>query len=56
MRLFPLQPLVFMAAYVFVGISIAINDYKTALTGLSVLAAFLIIYFISKAFNSKKTY
>ena len=55
MRLFPLQPVVFMAAYMFVGISIAINDYKTALTGLSVLAAFLIIYFISKAFDLKKT-
>ncbi|MEP6947681.1 MAG: serine/threonine protein kinase, partial [Ginsengibacter sp.] len=54
MRLFPLQPIIFICAYLFVGISIAINNYKTALTGLSVLAAFLIIYFISKTFNKSK--
>ena len=54
MRLFPLQPVIFICAYLFVGTSIAIKDFKTALTGLSVLAAFLIIYFISKAFNKTK--
>lgn len=53
MKLFPLLPLIFIAAYLFVGISIAINDYKTALTGLGVLAAFLVIYFVSKAFGKK---
>jgi len=54
MRLFPVQPLIFIAAYLFVGTSIAIKDFKTALTGISVLAAFLIIYFISKGFNKRK--
>ncbi len=46
MKLFPLQPLVFMAAYLFVGISIAISDPAAALIGLGVLAAFVVIYFI----------
>lgn len=49
MKLFPLQTIVFMAAYIFVGISIAMNykenDYA-ALVGLSVLAAFVLIYFL----------
>jgi len=46
MKLFPLQPLVFIAAYIFVGISIAFNTPMLALTGACVFAAFLAIYFI----------
>ena len=49
MKFFPLQTIIFMAAYTFVGISIAMdykqNDYA-ALVGLAVLAAFVLIYFI----------
>jgi len=49
MKLFPLQTIIFMAAYTFVGISIAL-DYKqnnyAALIGLAVLTAFVLIYFI----------
>jgi APA family basic amino acid/polyamine antiporter len=48
MKLYPLLPLIFIAAYTFVGISIAIDDYVTALTGLGVLAAFMIIYFVTR--------
>jgi APA family basic amino acid/polyamine antiporter len=48
MKLFPLMPLIFMAAYCFVGISIAIQTPYTALTGVAVLAAFMVIYFIFK--------
>lgn len=48
MRLYPLLPLIFMAAYCFVGISIAIQTPYTALTGILVLAAFMVIYFIGK--------
>ena len=55
MKLFPLQTLIFIAAYLFVGVSIAINDYKTALTGIGVLVAFLIIYFISKRLQKNHT-
>lgn len=51
MKLFPLAPLIFIAAYTFVGISIAL-DYKNnnyaALTGVGVLAAFTLIYFLFK--------
>jgi APA family basic amino acid/polyamine antiporter len=46
MKLFPLMPLIFMAAYLFVGTSIAIDDPSAALTGVGVLAAFVVIYFI----------
>jgi len=48
MKLFPLMPLVFMSAYFFVGISIAIQTPDTALVGLAVLAAFMVIYFVAK--------
>ncbi len=46
MKLFPLMPLIFMAAYVFVGTSIAIDDPSAALTGVAVLASFVLIYFV----------
>ena len=49
MKLFPLAPLIFITAYVFVGISIALdydkNNYA-ALIGLSVLSVFIVIYFL----------
>ena len=54
MKLFPIFPLVFIATYTFVGISIAMdyknNDYA-ALTGLGVLAVFTLLYFL---FNKKQ--
>jgi APA family basic amino acid/polyamine antiporter len=50
MKLYPLLPLLFIAAYLFVGISIAINTPDTALTGVIVLVAFMIIYFVAKRF------
>ena len=46
MRWYPLMPLVFIAAYVFVGISIAFNTPDLALIGTGVFAAFLLIYFL----------
>jgi basic amino acid/polyamine antiporter, APA family len=49
MKLFPVQTIIFMAAYIFVGISIALdykkNDYA-ALVGLGVLGAFMLLYFL----------
>lgn len=51
MKLFPLMPLIFIAAYLFVGTSIAIADPSAALTGLGILAAFIVIYF---TFHRKK--
>ncbi len=51
MKLYPLLPLIFIAAYAFVAISIAL-DYKNnnyaALVGLSVLTFFILLYFILK--------
>ena len=55
MKLFPLLPVIFICAYIFVAISIAIKDPSTALTGICVLAAFLLIYFISNIFAKKKS-
>ena len=51
MKLYPLMPLVFILAYLFVAISITVADPNAALTGVAVLAAFILIYFL---FNKKK--
>ena len=48
MKLYPLMPLIFIAAYIFVGISIAINTPQFAIIGLAVLAVFIGIYFLSR--------
>jgi APA family basic amino acid/polyamine antiporter len=56
MKLYPWLTLIFMAAYSFVAISIAVdyrNNDNAALVGSSVLAFFIAIYFIAKAL--KKT-
>lgn len=52
MKLYPLLPLIFIAAYAFVGVSIAIKDPSTAGIGIAVLTAFMIIYF---ATHQKRT-
>jgi APA family basic amino acid/polyamine antiporter len=46
--LYPLLPLIFIAAYIFVAISIFIDRPATALTALAVLAGFTIVYFLTK--------
>ena len=46
MKLYPLLPLIFICAYIFVGISIAVNTPKLALIGTAVFAVFLTIYFL----------
>lgn len=46
MKLYPLLPIIFICAYVFVAISIAIQTPSTALTGIVVLMAFIVLYFI----------
>lgn len=49
MKGFPVQTLIFMAAYTFVAISIAMdyeNNNYAALTGLGVLLSFILIYFL----------
>jgi APA family basic amino acid/polyamine antiporter len=54
MKLYPLMPLIFIAAYIFVGISIWINTPALAWTGLAVFAAFLLIYFIVTLIKRRK--
>ena len=48
MKLFPLLPMIFITAYLFVGVSIAIADPRAAITGLGILAAFIAVYFMVK--------
>jgi APA family basic amino acid/polyamine antiporter len=52
MRLYPLLPLIFIAAYVCVGISIAFDTPDLALVGTGVFAAFLMIYFLVTRFKA----
>lgn len=54
MRLFPLQPLVFIVAYIFVCTSIIFNTPYIALTGAGVLIGFTAIYFIIRNFSKKE--
>jgi APA family basic amino acid/polyamine antiporter len=53
MKLYPLLPLIFIAAYSFVAISLLINETKISLIGLGVLACFIAIYFIVKEIQSR---
>ena len=54
MKLYPLMPLVFIASYVFVAISIFIDKPFTALTGLGILALFIALYFAVKKSHKPK--
>lgn len=47
MKLYPLLPLIFIAAYIFVAISIAIDTPRYALIGIGSIAAFMLIYFVT---------
>ncbi|HEX6191126.1 MAG TPA: APC family permease [Chitinophagaceae bacterium] len=49
MKWYPMLPLIFIAAYIFVGTSIAFNTPDLALIGTCVFAAFLIIYFVVRS-------
>jgi basic amino acid/polyamine antiporter, APA family len=53
MKLFPLFPVIFIAAYVFVAASIFIDKPSTALLGLAILAAFILLFFLLKSRGKK---
>ncbi|WP_126969839.1 APC family permease [Gynurincola endophyticus] len=53
MKFYPFIPALFIAAYAFIAISIMISETKTAMTGLAVLAGFVVLYFITQAFKKK---
>lgn len=52
MKLYPVLPIIFIAAYSFVAISLLINQTKLSLIGLGVLAGFIILYFVVKSIES----
>ena len=51
MKLYPYLTIIFIAAYLFVGVSISIQTPQIALTGLYVLVGFIVLYFL---FMNKK--
>ncbi len=51
MKLYPLLPVIFIAAYAFVAISIFVNSPGTALTALAVMGFFTLVYFLTKGFK-----
>ncbi|MEO6721137.1 MAG: APC family permease [Ferruginibacter sp.] len=58
MKLYPVLPVIFILAYLFVAISIAMdyeNNNYAALIGLGVLLSFIVLYFIGKFFNKTTT-
>ncbi len=55
MKLYPLLPIIFIAAYTFVGISLFITKRAESLTALGVLAAFMLLYFITNAAHKNTT-
>jgi APA family basic amino acid/polyamine antiporter len=55
MKFYPLLPIIFITAYIFIGISIFITDVKTSLAGLAVLIFFILIYFIIEAIKKINT-
>jgi APA family basic amino acid/polyamine antiporter len=54
MKLYPILPIIFMLAYIFVGTIIAIENYRFAVIGTSVFLAFLLIYFATQKFRKQK--
>jgi APA family basic amino acid/polyamine antiporter len=54
MKLYPLLPVIFIAAYSFVAVSLLINEPATSLIGLAVLAAFIVLYFVVKEVQKEK--
>ncbi len=52
MRLFPIVPIFFMLAYIFIGSSIFIDSPKTGLLGLGIVLFFVLLYFITHKINN----
>lgn len=55
MKLYPLLPVLFILAYLFVSISIAVNTPDIALIGTGVLVGFSLLYFLIRRKESKET-
>lgn len=55
MKLYPLMPILFILAYLFVSISIAVNTPDIALIGTGVLIGFTLLYFVIRRREPKET-
>ena len=54
MKLYPLMPILFILAYLFVSISIAVNTPDIALIGTGVLVGFSLLYFVIRRKEGKE--
>ncbi|MGO4876663.1 APC family permease [Pedobacter psychrotolerans] len=54
--LYPILPIIFIAAYTFVAFSIYADDPGAALNGLFIFTGFLVIYFATKLFQKKRNF
>ena len=55
MKFYPIMPIIFITAYLFVTFSIYIDDPIAARNGLGIFIGFVVIYFITNFFRKKKT-
>jgi APA family basic amino acid/polyamine antiporter len=53
MKLYPFMPVLFIITYIFVGIMIGVDNWRYAVTGISVFTAFLLLYFATKKFRTQ---
>ncbi|WP_199120416.1 APC family permease [Pedobacter sp. ASV28] len=54
MKLYPLMPIIFIAAYLFVAISIYNDAPDAAINGIYIFMGFIVIYFLNKFLSKKK--
>lgn len=54
MKLYPVLPVIFILTYLFVGTMIAVENWRYAVIGFSVLGFFLLIYFITQKLKKTK--
>lgn len=54
MKLYPLMPIIFIAAYLFVAVSIYNDDPEAATNGIYIFLGFVAIYFFTKFLNRNK--
>jgi APA family basic amino acid/polyamine antiporter len=53
MKFYPFMPALFIITYIFVGIMIGVDNWRYAVTGISVFTAFLLLYFATKNFRTQ---
>src|SRR5215204_4168482 len=55
MKFFPVMPIIFIAAYIFVAASIAINTPQYAMIGIGSIILFMLIYFFTRGMKKQNT-